>query len=338
MAGWGSPPASVTRGVFQGWGDSPLVLDEDPIQGWWTSYIADLAGSGTLTLPMAAAMLAEFRGAGAMTVLLDGDIFVDGLSAKWYQRYLRNGVLSGNGSLSVSYIVKPVINFNRSGDGSLTLSLKTIQNLTWAFSGNGGLAAVIVSKLTGSASFSGAGGLASTMRIPTVSPQQYIYDAVGTVSFPIPYWCTFMDVVMCSGGAGGKRGTLFITGQGGKSGNWAASILHRGVNMPYGTTALTVTVGNGGGSGDNNPGGACQVSGTGVTTITAAGGSGTQSGLAGGSPGDYSFNGVNYGGGSGGGILSGTADPPGGGGQGGSVGNGAGSAGARGQVWIRCYQ
>jgi hypothetical protein len=336
MAGWGSPPASVTRGVFQGWGDSPLALDEDPIQGWWASHVADLAGSGTLTLEMAAAMLAEFSGEGSMMVLLDGDILVDGLSAKWYQSYLRSGVLSGDGSLSIEYIVKPVIAFNGSGDGTLDMTMFIKQ---------------IASHV-----YDGAGTLSMNMDYPTFAPSSTTFTASGT--YTIPYWCRYIEVIALGGGGGGSGGYgSYFNGNGGGQGTDVAKFgtytLTRGVDIPWTTATLSVTVGTGGAGGKGGstifdvqhpPDGlASGVSGTGLSFIGGAGGKGAdelvtrpRQGL---SPGNVTYNGIQYVGG--GETTSSTAQVPGSGGYGGNGGlfsGGNGYAGGRGQVWIRAYQ
>jgi hypothetical protein len=175
---------------------------------------------------------------------------------------------------------------------------------------------------------------------PTTTP----YTSSGT--YTIPNWLKWgdkIDVLALGGGGGGQASTFFLTGDGGAAGAWTVQTLVYGVDIPTSTTSLTVTVGapGGGGSGAGSvgtDGTASTVAGTGLTTITAAGGlGGTVGGVAtGDSPGDQTLNGVTYtGGGTAGASAPGNA-PGGGGGGGAPYSDGANGAG--GQVWLAAYQ
>jgi len=84
----------------------------------------------------------------------------------------------------------------------------------------------------------------------------------------------------------------------------------------------------------NNPGKpglAATVNGTGIGTISGAGGTGGNGVLNGASPGNRTWNSITYTGGT-------YPNPPGTGGGGGGILGGAGGAGEIGRVWIRAYQ
>lgn len=191
------------------------------------------------------------------------------------------------------------------------------------------------------------------------------YSAPGTHTFNIPDTAHVIDVVLLGGGGGGAGGANVGNGdgQGGNAGTWQTVTLVRGVNIPWATTSITVTVGAGGaggvttltnGNAPGSAGGATTVVIPGYGTITAnggAGGSGTNppggSTTYGKSPGNVNWNNVPYVGGAVAGTTdnpSGTGTPgntPGGGGEGGGgvvfgVAS-SGGPGGSGQAWIRAY-
>lgn len=174
-----------------------------------------------------------------------------------------------------------------------------------------------------------------------------VFTEPGAFTYDIPSWATHVDVVLLGGGASGEGGnSALYRGTGGGHGQWKAATLVRGVDIEFGTTQITGTVGDVAGPvpGATPPvsGNATSAAATGWGGLTANGGTVATGnlGTAGQSPGDFEFNGEVYGGGLGGGWPGGWATPPGaggGGGQGWLVGGGGGGQGARGQAWFRAY-
>ncbi|UVF60802.1 hypothetical protein SEA_STICKER17_30 [Gordonia phage Sticker17] len=180
-------------------------------------------------------------------------------------------------------------------------------------------------------------------------PATTTFTSVGSFTYTIPPWCKYIDIIALGGGKGGQTGSGAINqaGSGGLPGQWAVATLQRGADIPWSEAQLTGIVGAGGAGGansDNAPGG----NGTASTvtasagTLSAAGGTGTNSGRDGPGPGNYIYLGTEYVGGATA-VNNGQAgNPPGGGGAGGNGGifgiRTRGGAGARGQVWIRAYQ
>lgn len=199
--------------------------------------------------------------------------------------------------------------------------------------------------------FSGARGSAGFTPVAEVT---YVVSA--TQSWAIPGWSNFVDAVYLSGGASGQTGSGAINtaGKGGQAGQWGAATIQRGsVSLPWDASSLSVVIGSGGSrpaSSDfqaPNPGGRTSVSYTVGGTVYFGygidGGSGTvSSGQNGAAPGNFSFNGKTYNGGTGGTGNAGAGTVPGGAGAGGNGGifgsRTQGGAGAAGRVWLRFYQ
>jgi len=178
--------------------------------------------------------------------------------------------------------------------------------------------------------------------VPSFAPTLSIYDVVGTFTYNIPWWANYLDLIALGGGGGGKGlGLVGVWGNGGRAGGWGLVTLQRGNQIPWTTTTLSVTVGGGGSGGSSSGGNGGDGGGSSVVGyVGGAGGAGsTTTGLDanGNSPGNQTWNGVQYNGGGSVGALT-NGDPPGGGGGGSTVTLTAGRPGARGQVWIRAYQ
>lgn len=166
-------------------------------------------------------------------------------------------------------------------------------------------------------------GTLTTYTVGSTTPYTYNVPGIGTN--------TNLDVIAVgSGGSGNKSGQ-----QGGSAGSWATASLLYGTTLPTATTTLSVTVGIGGVYGTTYNGAGCSVTGTGVTTITAAGGSWGSSGSpTGKSPGNQIWNGSLYKGGAA--QTSGNGNAPGGGGAG-TPDNSQPGNGADGEVWLWAY-
>ena len=174
------------------------------------------------------------------------------------------------------------------------------------------------------------------------------FTAAGT--YTIPYWCRYIDLVLVGGGASGQTGNGG-NGQAGKGGNassWVTVTLERGVDIALTAISLTVAVGAGGLTPANsdfagpNAGAASSVSGSGITTVSTAGGSGTRGDQNGASPGNVSYQGIVLAGGSAGTGNAGVGQAPNASGAGGNDGffylRTKGGAGARGVVVIQARQ
>ena len=188
---------------------------------------------------------------------------------------------------------------------------------------------VVTGNLTGHGIFS------AKVTSPETKPETQEYDKAGPYSYSIPFWCTIIDVILLGAGGGGGYGGANDVGGGG--GSWKTTTLQRGSDIPWASTTISVTVGQGGIGGtlsapQGSPGGDTTATWD-TTTGTASGGAarGSSSGVSGDGPspssesiGDASLNG---------GIAQPTAgadgNPPGGGGAGGG-GLKQGGAGADG--------
>lgn len=172
-----------------------------------------------------------------------------------------------------------------------------------------------------------------------------------TGQYTIPRWCDAIDFVLIGGGSGGYGGNggNGQDGLGGNAGSWDAITLRRGVDIPFQTTQLQVTVGAAGAQspGRESAGGAggnSLVYSPSLSVLaTGAGGQprngyGNAQGLT---AAPFTYNGVTYTGGAGGGENT-AGSAPGGGGGGGYGGfftsAGPGRAGGAGRVWARAYQ
>lgn len=158
---------------------------------------------------------------------------------------------------------------------------------------------------------------------------------------------THLDLVpLGGGGAGNGGGAGFNVGGGGGAGAFGTATIAL-ADYPALTT-LNVIVGaavSGPSSGVGSNGNASSVSGSGIPTVTGAGGTGglgepnDQNGYGGGT---QDYNGITYGPrGAGGTGNAGAGTAPGAGGAGGNgvfLGSSPGGGGSRGQVWITAYR
>lgn len=174
---------------------------------------------------------------------------------------------------------------------------------------------------------------------PPTSESTYIVTA--TSNFNFPRWCNYLDIIIVGGGRGGQGAGWVANGVGGTAGSWAGITLQRGVDIGWAETYLAITIGAGGSAGSGgafptaggNGGTTTVAKGSGGTIATGSGGTGTVIATRDGpGPGNYTFNGVTYVGG------SGDGNAPGSGGRGGAASSGNGTTGGRGQAWIRAYQ
>lgn len=188
-------------------------------------------------------------------------------------------------------------------------------------------------------------------------PESASWPNPGVYNYPFPDWLQpgdYIDYAGLGAGAGGYSGAGYGgNGHGGNPGSWMAGVLRYGdgYDIPTATRSLTIAVGAGGlngifGDGSRpTSGGSSNIYGTGVSTITAAGGSAV---LALGDPIGYgpspsvvNVAGINY---YAGGVqsgFSGNGVAPGGGGAGGNGTTqafGPGGYGANGEVWLRARQ
>ena len=207
-----------------------------------------------------------------------------------------------------------------------------------------GSEAAILGNLTGKGTLSAdkvgfAPNGPTTTKITTLGPNTY----------DIPYWCTFIDLILVGGGGGGSY-SGFASGVGGAGGQLVGQTFQRGNQIPWTTTTITVTVGSGGAAGTGSAGPAAG----GPTTATwtgkagmplTAGGGGAmassmgQTGTAT-SPGNVTVNGTPYPGGADQTATGAGGNAPGGGGAGGSglVLEVAGGAGAGGAAYVVARQ
>lgn len=171
-------------------------------------------------------------------------------------------------------------------------------------------------------------------------PQSNTYAVSSTHT--IPSWANYIDLIAVGAGGGGEGETGAGNGDGGLGGAWATKTLVVGTDIAASGT-ITVTVGSGGSGGPyftpGSAGTATTFSWTNPTlgsqTLTANGGVGGQPstnvtswGL---SPGNQTFEGNTYFGGSTN-AIGGVGNAPGGGGAGGAAFQ-YGFAGASGQAW-----
>jgi hypothetical protein len=203
----------------------------------------------------------------------------------------------------------------------------------------------------------GLGILAGDAPPTYYAPRTTEFATPGTSTYLIPDWATYIDGVYLGAGGGGCGGNPFVGayGEGGYAGLWVGETLVRGVDFPIDATSLSITVGAEGAAGPGNtPGGnggstirAAISSGKAVATATGGvGGSAQAVDPKGDNPGNFTFNGVTYIGGIGGGANLGNNGGPGGspgagggGGSGGSYGiSWAGGKGARGGAWFVARQ
>jgi hypothetical protein len=131
------------------------------------------------------------------------------------------------------------------------------------------------------ASFTGNGNFSATAGFPANNPETKPYSGAGTYSYSIPYWCDTIDLLLLGAGGGGTY-TEFTSGAGGGAGSWKAITVQRGSDIPWATTTINITVGQGGAGGSlatrtGGAGGDTTASwdtSAGTTTETAPGGGG----------------------------------------------------------------
>lgn len=109
--------------------------------------------------------------------------------------------------------------------------------------GNGDGAVVTV---TGD--LAGRGSLSATASFPENDPATQDYTSAGTYTYEIPYWCTAIDLILLGAGGGGTYGGI-DNGVGGGAGSWKTATLERGSDIPWATTTISITVGQGGAPG-----------------------------------------------------------------------------------------
>src|ERR1700761_7525231 len=95
------------------------------------------------------------------------------------------------------------------------------------------------------ANFTGDGVFSAQAEFPaglTEDPKSY--GTTGTYTYPIPYWCITIDLVLLGAGGGGGYGANDEAGGG--AGGWMTATVQRGSDIPWEATTITVTVGQGG--------------------------------------------------------------------------------------------
>lgn len=185
---------------------------------------------------------------------------------------------------------------------------------------------------------------ASDVAIPHAPQLQQINTSQ---SYPIPDWANFVDrIAVGGGGAGHVGGTWGISGKGGEAGIWASDT--RSKASGHFTTGQSVTItipaAAAGGSGNGADGGNVTAALNG-NTLSATGGQGADDYSVGGddkngrSPGNHTYDGQAYAGGSTQSTFGANGSAPGGGGAGGNyVSFQHGGDGALGRVWLRFRQ
>jgi hypothetical protein len=196
--------------------------------------------------------------------------------------------------------------------------------------------------------FTGQGALSAQASFPPNGPDPQPYPNAGTYSYPIPYWCTTIDLILLGAGGGGTY-DAFGNEVGGGAGDWKTVTLQRGSDIPWAATTINVTVGAGGAGGtlgvpQGGPGGDTTASwdtAPGTTTETAPGGGAGASGSGptgeGPSPGSQSVGNSIFSAGTAQSATGAAGNPPGGGGAGGD-GLTQGGAGADGTAIIVASQ
>ncbi|AXF51523.1 minor tail protein [Mycobacterium phage Constella] len=170
----------------------------------------------------------------------------------------------------------------------------------------------------------------------------------GDVSFPIPNWANFIDVIGVGGGGGGRAGLTFgLYGEAGGPGRWNATTWARGTHFTGTSTSITIDVGAAGigGPGVGDRGGNTVVSIPGYSMTAIGGEPGdavrpvTSGKPVGRGPGTFNYNGIAAVGGVNQNSYGGQGVAPGGAGNGGNyVSFQPGGNGAPGGAWIRFRQ
>jgi hypothetical protein len=230
------------------------------------------------------------------------------------------GASAGGPSEFFSGVIQDVAFYDR------VLSFCEIVQHYWIFATGylvpcSGSEAAIVGNLTGKGTLS-----ANKVGFAPNGPTTTKITTLGPNTYDIPYWCTFIDLILVGGGGGGSY-SAFANGVGGAGGQLVGKTFQRGNGIPWATKTISVTVGSGGtaGTGSAGPTAGAQTSATWMgksgMPLTAGGGgamaSPNQTGT-GTSPGSVTVNGTSYPGGVNQTTPAGTGNPPGGGGAGGS--------------------
>lgn len=168
--------------------------------------------------------------------------------------------------------------------------------------------------------------------------QEFTADGTFNVAAVRAAGYTHLILVGVGGAEAGANGSAFITGRGGKAGSWNNVTIDLAAYPSL--NSITITRGNGGAT--NGADGTATTfvgnAGSGMPTLTCAGGSGNTGILAGGNAGNVTVDGDPYTGGTGGVSIGSAGTAPGGGGAGGNIFNGAGGAGAAGRAWVKAKQ
>jgi hypothetical protein len=85
-------------------------------------------------------------------------------------------------------------------------------------------------------------------KFPENKPATQEYTTAGTYAYEIPYWCTAIDLILLGAGGGGTYGGI-NNGVGGGAGSWKTATLERDSDIPWATTSISITVGQGGAPG-----------------------------------------------------------------------------------------
>jgi hypothetical protein len=193
------------------------------------------------------------------------------------------------------------------------------------------------------AGLAGEGALSVKAEFPKQSPPPppTNYTPAGTYTYTIPWWCTYIDLILLGGGGGGSNAGS-QAGSGGGAGFWTTHTYQRGANIPWTTTSITVKVGSGGAGGSGfqmaHDGGPTTATVNGMTTTAPGGIAGASvSGTTGQGPGDKTYNNTTAHGGADQTTPGGPGIGPGGGG-GGAAAFGFGGAGADGAAWLVARQ
>ena len=216
------------------------------------------------------------------------------------------------------------------------LSFETIVNHYWIFA-----TGYSVSLPPPGSGFEGEGTLSVTAAFPANPPATTEFSTAGPNTYDIPYWCTYIDLILLGGGGGGANALAgVIPGAGGQAGFWTTTTVQRGNEIPWVTTSIALTVGPGGAAAAN--GGSTSATATGMATQTAIGGTqgaGTN-GTTGESPGSVTYQGQTFAGGAAQATPGGAGNAPGGGGAGANPLAGAPNpgAGAPGAAWVVARQ
>jgi Concanavalin A-like lectin/glucanases superfamily len=181
------------------------------------------------------------------------------------------------------------------------------------------------------------GTLSVAAAFPPNAPTSTEFSPAGAFTYDIPYWCTYIDLVLLGGGGGGSNSVGIAAGTGGQAGSFLTVTLQRGIGIPWTTPSISITVGSGGAAATN--GGSTTASATGMAPQTGLGGiqGAGMNGTTGESPGTVTYQGQSYTGGVAQIFPGAAGNAPGGGGGGGGP-FGSGGAGAAGAAWVVARQ